>query len=787
MKTHTKDRRLFILPVRRRLMTLTMAYLGGILSAQAAVCALEWAWILCAFLLVCAAMRRRRRKSAFFAAVCLMLLLGNVRAGMELEKRDCPTQPGAKMEGRICSIEKAYRVRLTDVTIDGEPAAYARDVLVTLMREENGETPDMPEIGQYVSGEGRLFALEAKRNPGGVEWRIQAICKGYELSGYLLPGWTAQGEARFSLGEGLRRLRVTIIDQTERLFGSRAALFQGIMLGDKSALDDEVTAAMRLTGTVHVLTVSGLHLSMIAGIAGLLLERLSVRRRSRFVLLGGFLVFFTLLTGGAPGTIRACIMVLLRELAVLRGRRYEPLTALSFAALCMTFVQPLWLLHASFQFSFFSVLGIQLFSVGISSFLRRHVSACPPVQSLLDAAALSLSAQMAAIPMQLMLYGYVPLLSLPMNVICGTVLPFLLLGGWAAVLLSFVWMPAGALLAGTLSAAAHAFEAFSLAGASVGGAIVRLPAPYGITVLLVMVMMLLLTRRIRLGGLRRTAAWVMLCLITVSYLPRFDPRTRYVQLDVGQGDAAIIRSGRRAVMMDVGPTDSYETLRYLRHEGLFVDAVLLSHLDEDHAGALGVLLDSEVDIPWVIMAQDAQFQNQTAEVEAAIQTLAYRNIAQQTVKQGDRIEIGRLIMDVLSPDDSLYGSNERSLLVHAQAEGVSILFTGDLPAACEPDSVPDVNVLKVAHHGSKNSTSDAFLASASPEAAVISVGEGNWYGHPHMRVLDSLAQCGAQIYRTDLDGCVTMWLRDGNWLVGTRLEAWTYPFEHILFQWCRGE
>ena len=118
-------------------------------------------------------------------------------------------------------------------------------------------------------------------------------------------------------------------------------------------------------------------------------------------------------------------------------------------------------------------------------------------------------------------------------------------------------------------------------------------------------------------------------------------------------------------------------------------------------------------------------------------------------------------IDVLSPDDSLTGSNERSLLLCADMAGVPVLLAGDLPAACEPEDVPDCTILKVAHHGSSTATSDSFLSKAKPELAIISVGADNRYGHPTDRVLGALSAAGSAILRTDHSGCIELELRRG--------------------------
>ena len=770
MKKDAGQKTPVVLPVRRRLMAATVAYLLGIFLTEITLLPETALIILCAFSLAWGAVRLLRRKRALFCLLACMLLLGNLRAGSALRQRDLPTQPGVHIEGTVKRILKPTRVMLEDVMVEGKAAA-SRPVAVTLMRED-GELdapPDEPLIGQRVAGTGRLFAPEEPRSTGGMNWRIRAICDGYELSGYLLPGWTARGDGRFSVGEWLRRLRLGLTAQIETRFGGQAALFQGMLLGDRSGLDSETAMAMRLTGTAHILTVSGLHLSMIAGVISALLSRAPVGRKARFGVLSAFLVFFTALTGAAPGTIRACIMAMLREYAVVRGRRYEPLTGLACAALLMTLAVPLWALSASFQFSFFVVLGIQLLARGLSDAVRRHVHAGAAMGQLLGMTALCASAQIASLPMQLMLYGYIPVLSLPMNLLCSALMPTLLLGGWCAVLLGMLLPAPGALAAGLLAQAASGFERLSLWAASLDHAIVRLPALPGVCVLLFAALLMLLSRRIRLGRWRKQAACLTAGLILLGYAPQVHPQARYVQLDVGQGDAALLASGHRAVLVDVGPADSYEMLRFLRHEGLLVEAVILSHLDEDHAGALDTLLTSEVEIPAVIVSTRAAQEEPSLAVQAALERMDREGIPLYTVERGDRISAGGATLDVLSPDDTLSGSNECSLLLHARLEDVTFLMTGDLTRESEPSDVPGANVLKVAHHGSGNSTSDAFLDRVLPEVALISVGANNRYGHPNGRVLDSLARVGAQVLRTDEVGSITLWLSNGGYRIETYL------------------
>jgi len=761
MRNESKNARPVILPVRRKLMAVTIGYLLGILLAGVVAVPCGYAGMFCALFGIAAFLRSRSRKSFLLCLILFALCFGCFRASYELGLRDCKTNPGVAIEGTVAAIEREYRVYLSDVRIDGT-LKTKRNVLVTLMvKDDAEEKPAAVHVGQRISGTGRLFEQGEVRNPGGVNQRIRALCDRYELSGYILPGWSVTGKACFSIHEAFRKARERIALQADMLYGHQSPLFMGIMLGDKRGMEQEFVSALRLTGTAHILTVSGLHLSLLAVVFSRLIRKMPIRRGICFAVQCIFLVCFTGLTGAAPGTVRACIMALVREWARIRGKKYEPLTCLAAAALGMTLISPLLAMHASFQFSFFVVFGIQLLMPGMIKWIKRMMHLTGIAAYAVSAVSISFAAQIAALPMQLMFYGYVPVLSLPMNVLCGAMIPVLLLGAWGGVLLSWVFLPGAKLMGSLLVFAADAFEALNISIAGLDWSILRLPAPTGLSVLLFAAVMMLISSRIRLGRMRKSACAVLLVLLACGYVMRFNPAARYVQLDVGQGDAAVIRKGRSAVMVDVGPSDRYDALRYLRHEGLKLEGIILSHLDEDHAGALETLLRSEIRIPTIVMAYAAMNDEVSERVKEALDSALLDRIDIRTVRAGDSMSVMGMQMDVLSPPDHYEGSNDRSLLICAQMEGISMMLTGDLPSACEPALLPQCDLLKVAHHGSKYASSDIFLSTVRPKLALISVGANNAYGHPGKRVLSTLGEIGARILRTDESGCITVFLCDG--------------------------
>ncbi len=739
-------RRLERFKVKRKLATVCIAYLAGIGLAREFQAAWGTSFAVCALFAGLGLRCRVRKRSAFLYVVMLSLALGWARTSHVLCTGDEATEPGVRIEGTVFRKVTEQRVYLSEVKVENE-RVLRRPVLVTLMLED-GEEAQSVQIGQTILGTGRLFEQDDVRNPGGIDWRIWALCEGYDLSGYILSGWSVEGTACFSLREFFRQINEALCERAEALFGQQAAFFQAILIGSDAQLEDELLQSMRISGIAHILVVSGMHLSLIALAVRRIMKRLGIGRRVRFCCLSVLVSAFCLLTGGAAGTVRASIMVLLRELAPMTGRRYDPITALAAAALIMTAVNPVWALSASFQFSFFVVLGILLLGSGIAS---RQGKRRGGIRSTL---AINLSAQFAAWPMQMLLYGYIPLLSIPMNLLCGLLMPVLLLGGWSAMLLSGLSMPLGQGVAAVVRLPAEALETISLSVAE--GGILRVPAPYGVALIIQGLLMAVLSPKIHVRFSRKRLAGMLCALLICGYLPRLNGAVRYVQLDVGQGDAALLRRGRSAVLIDVGPADDYAMLRYLRHEGLNVDAVILTHLDEDHAGALHVLLDSEVRIDRIILAEGAEDTEGSAVVTEALDTARDRNIVIEHVSAGAEITASGFAFRVLSPDGTLKGSNERSLVLEADVEGMRLLTLGDLPADCEMEDVPDCDILKVAHHGSKYATSTALIREATPQIAIISVGN-NSYGHPSQRVLDDLYAVGARVYRTDESGCVTIW------------------------------
>jgi len=229
-------------------------------------------------------------------------------------------------------------------------------------------------------------------------------------------------------------------------------------------------------------------------------------------------------------------------------------------------------------------------------------------------------------------------------------------------------------------------------------------------------------------------------------------------IDVGQGDAILIEANGTVILVDGGDA-SANVADYLQAQGIQdVDLMVATHPHEDHIeGLIDVLAIYDVHEIWT---NGGTHTSQTYEDFAA--AVAAESATERDVSRGYSTQMNGLEIDVLHPTSPLSGDlNEDSVVLQVSCGEVAILLTGDATTDSEASMqaagvLSDVEVLKVGHHGSNTSTSDAFLTAVTPEDAVISVGAGNTYGHPHEETLDRLATAGVTVYRTDLDGTVVL-------------------------------
>ena len=561
----------------------------------------------------------------------------------------------------------------------------------------------------------------------------------------------------------------------ERVFASReAGLLLGLLLGDDSQLDPALERDFRAAGLSHLLVVSGGNVAMVLAPVVAAASLLRLPRWPRFMVAFATVAFFTLLTGAEPSVLRAGVMACLALVGVLLGRPRTSASILSGAVLALLVLDPWLVWSVGFQLSVTATAGM----VAAASPLAERFGRLLP-EPIAIAAGATVSAQLGVTPVLLSTFGDIPLVTLPANLLAfPLVAPALLLGTIAAAF-GLVTTTAGRAVAlvGTVPMRALAAIADRLSKAPIG----HLTSDGGTTVLVVstvIVVALFVWIRTRWRPPRAVIVASIACLplfVWASALGSGPPSGLTVRFfDVGQGDAALLTTPEgAAVLFDGGPEPDQVAIELAALGVRRLDVVVASHPHADHIVGLPAVLAR---IPVGLLLQPGCEHG--SELQRALdRAISDERVDVRTPRAGESFTLGRLRLDVLSPDRCWTGtesdSNNDAIVIRANYDEHVVLIASEPeePAQewmLESDVDLHADVLKVPHHGAATSVPEFFEA-VDAAVAVVSVGE-NDYGHPTAFTLDALVASGAEVWRTDRQGTITVTFPGPNPVVGS--ERW---------------
>lgn len=566
------------------------------------------------------------------------------------------------------------------------------------------------------------------------------------------------------------RLHRVVRERLERNAGEggRAALplVLALLFGETSELPGGTTAAFRDGGVAHVLSISGLHIGLVAVAVSWLLRRTRLDVRARDVTILVLVSAYALFAGGRPPVARAALMIGLYLVARLLGRPTSPGQVVGFAAAALLLWEPASLFDTGFQLTFAAVFGLSAFGVpAIAALEERGV---PRV--LATSLGATAGAELAVFPVQCFVFNVVPFVSVVSNLIVVPLASLLMLGALAL-------QP---LLLATPGTAALAWAPLSFLASSIVGLLElldRLAAfrlvptpPFWLVAVLGALLAVAALRRARL---LLVPALALVAAILVRPAAVAEAGTARVQgIDVGQGDAWLLVSEHGRVLVDGGgsidPELDFGRSRLLPKladlGAVALDAIVLTHPHPDHArGLLSTL--ALVPVGQLVVPRGAPRNAFLDEVLAASRR---RGVPVVRLGAGESFAAGGFDLKVLHPGPETYArskENNGSLVLSTRLGTRSLLLTGDVEAPAERDLVARggplrADVLKVAHHGSRTSTTPAFLAAVAPRVALVGVGRRNRFGHPSPEVLERLS--GTLLLRTDRDGDFALVSRAGH-------------------------
>jgi competence protein ComEC len=697
-------------------------------------------------LLVLAGLALRRRAGVVLAFAALGALLATVRLGLPADPmdplvRDRPVEATLEISGHWTSDDEGWSAPAKIVGLRQGDQAWTPPVEVVLHLPDP-ETPP-PAFGSVVRVKGYLtrsagFANRVAVPPG--PWRLRV--KSRQLLDLERPPGPM---AKLS---GSLRAQVEEAYEAAGPESRGKALARALVLGDATGLPLEWKRGLRVTGVYHLMSVSGLHVALVAGLVWLLAGGLP--RPLRLLLMLAAIALYLLLVGPLPALVRSAVMAALAVLALLAERPPAAPNALGWAVILLILDWPDVVLSPAFQLTVSATAGLLLLAPPLAERWRGRWMP----HGFVKAVAASVGAQIATLPWALprfyLLSPLAPLLNLPAVPWAGLVLIASL--GWTGLALIAPDAAGVALPVLDLLAAPFGWPSRTPPG-------VWLPIPALVSPVWAWLIAALLAAALLLP-LRRTlpvlaAGLGLLAIAAWSHGPH---GAELAMLDVGQGDSILLRDGDRAILVDGGgwrngdlggrvllPALLGEDVRRL-------SALVMTHPDEDHCSGLadiGAFLP--VDEVWM-----APGWERTGCTE---RLLSLPGTRLRLLSRGDRLKLGRWRLTALHPEaDDHHPVNERSLVLMAGVHGRRVLLTGDVETWAEHD-LADVfglhlraDLLKVAHHGSRTSSTETFLDAVSPRLALISAGIRNLYHHPSPEVVDRLQDHGARLLRTDRAG-----------------------------------
>ncbi|HEY0267742.1 MAG TPA: DNA internalization-related competence protein ComEC/Rec2 [Methyloradius sp.] len=624
----------------------------------------------------------------------------------------------------------------------------------------------------------RLKQPHGTANPHGFDFEMWALERNIRATGYVRKDDGNQKLSNFVMRPKyiVEALRENIRTRMQRVLENQPyeAVLRALAIGDESAITQDDWQVFLKTGTNHLMSISGLHITMLAGLLyGLVyavwrrveLLTLTIPARKAAVVAGMLTaLIYALIAGFSIPTQRTLYMLAVFGFALWQSRSVLITRVLSYALLLVVLIDPWSVLAPGFWLSFGAV-AVMSYAAG-GRLGRPHW--------LREAVHVQWAVTLGLIPLLLVLFQQFSIISPVANavaipLISLVVVPLTLLGSF----LPIDWPLQLAHWIMTLC-----FEGLQwLAHWPLSTWQQHAPAAWTLPVALMGVVWMLLPRGIPLRWLGLFGLFPMFLLVPAS------PQSGAMQvsvLDVGQGLAVVVRTKTHTLLYDTGPRYSSQSdsgsriiVPYLRGEGLAkLDGLVISHNDDDHSGgALSVL--SQVPVSWLASSLPAT----VPELQTAYHLPCY---------EGQRWQWDGVQFEMVYPDYASYGNaslkdNDRSCVLKVTSQFGSLLLTGDIEAKAEDALLGAQNkllksdVLIVPHHGSKTSSTPGFVATVEPAIAIFTVGYLNRFGHPKAQIVDRYEAIGSRIYRSDQDGAI---LLDFTEKQGIVIRRWRQQAKH---------
>ena len=651
---------------------------------------------------------------------------------------------------------------------------------------------DAWRAGRRIRAPVALRAFEIWRNPGSPTETWQRLHQPADVGGSIKsaalitiergPWW------REAVAEIRRYVRRVSARDVAPYSEQSAAIVTAILIGDRAGLDDAVVRRLQMAGTYHVIAISGGNVALVTAVALFVLRFLFRSARAPLLLTLGLVLIYGAIVGTQASVSRAVVAAAIYLALGLVGVVPKPLNTIALVAAILAVLDPLTMIDIGAWLSFGATFGIIVVASRIGDALTRPRApgpARPPriatwgrawSRAAVALLAATIAAEAALWPIAAAVFSRVGIAGLALNFIAIPAMAVVEIGGFVLLAIDPIWPQAAALGGHVVDLAARAL----VSSASLVDVVHWLswrvpPVSRGWTVAYYVAWAVCLWPRPGWRWPKRVAAASVLLVAAVVGWPIAGSGAappagtlRVTMIDVGQGDAIAVQfPNGRALLVDAGGVAGFDIGGRVVSPALWrlgvarLEWLAFTHPDFDHiGGTVSVARDMGPREIW----EGVPVERNAARAALRDAELA-AGVVWRRLQAGDSIDVGGARVDVWSPPrpdwERPKSRNEDSIVLSIRYRDVQVVLTGDAGEEFESRLAPEIDlapirILKVGHHGSRSSSTAGFVRAIAPQVALISVGAGNLFGHPAPDVVERYEAIGAQVFRTDLDGAVSV-------------------------------
>ena len=545
----------------------------------------------------------------------------------------------------------------------------------------------------------------------------------------------------------LNHIRNKISKRINNIYKSNEYL-KIFILGDSSLLDEEIKQSYQTNGISHLFSISGMHISLFASILLFLLKRISYNNYYNYSIVIIFLLFYIILIGNTPSAVRTITMYIIFAINKTFNLKIKNIDIMCMVLVILLTINPYYLYNISFEYSYIITFSLILFSYKITKIKNK----------IIKALYISSISFLVSFPICIYYFYQVNFLSIILNIFF---IPLVSIIIFPLSLISFVFPPISSILTFFIKI----IEYISLLISKYQIGIICFPKP---SIILIIVYYLL----IYIFIYNKKYIFIFFLIIYHKNLIYLNNSTELTVLDVGQGDSLLLKmpNNKANILIDTGGkiNSQYQiiindTIPYLKSIGIRkITHLVLTHGDYDHMGeAINLVNNFKVE---KVIFNCGPYNNLEKEL---IKVLDKKKIPYYSCIKELNIDKNKLYFLQTKEYDN---ENDNSNVIYTELNGYKFMFMGDASSTTEREimskyNLPDVDVLKVGHHGSKTSSSNEFINEINPKHSIISVGKNNRYGHPNKEVLENLEN--SKIYRTDIDGSIMFKIKNNKLKIET--------------------